>query len=99
MAERITIKDQERPSAEPVHGAASPSLRSAAEWALELRTPRWHYAAAEQLHGWREHAHHEGKPITLSRAAYEDALSATVAPTSDRQPSRNAVSPHRGKGL
>lgn len=38
------------------------------------------HAAAEALHGWREHAHHEAKPIQLSRADYEAALKAAAAP-------------------
>jgi hypothetical protein len=64
-----------------------------------LNTPGWQFAAAEMLHGWREHAHHEGKPMALSRAAFEEALKAAVEPTRELKPSRNAVSPHRGKGL
>lgn len=85
------------PDAEPQ--AAPLALRTPAEWARELRIPRWHFAAAELLHGWREHAHHEGKPINLSKAAFEEALAAAVSPNRERKPSRNAVSPHRGKGL
>jgi hypothetical protein len=38
------------------------------------------HAGAEALHGWKEHAHHEGKPIHLSREDYESALKAAAAP-------------------
>lgn len=38
------------------------------------------HAAAEALHGWREHAHHTGKPIELTREDYEAALKAAAAP-------------------
>lgn len=34
----------------------------------------WVHFAAEQLHGWKEHAYHEGKPLRLSRAEYDAAL-------------------------
>lgn len=35
---------------------------------------------AEALHGWREHAHHEGAPIRLSVDDYKAALKAASAP-------------------
>ncbi len=38
-----------------------------------------HLAAAE-LHGWAEHAHHEAKPIQLSKEDYEAALHAAYHP-------------------
>lgn len=38
------------------------------------------HAAAEALHGWREHEHHEGEPIRLTREEYEAALKAASAP-------------------
>jgi len=38
------------------------------------------HAGAEALHGWKEHEHHTGKPIELSKAAYEGALKAAAAP-------------------
>jgi len=35
---------------------------------------------AAALHGWAEHAHHEGKPIQLSGDDYKAALKAASAP-------------------
>ena len=40
----------------------------------------WQHAAAEALHGWKQHEHHEGKPIELSRGDYEAALVAASVP-------------------
>lgn len=38
------------------------------------------HAAAEALHGWREHEHHEGAPIQLTADEYTAALKAASAP-------------------
>ncbi len=38
------------------------------------------HAAAAALHGWKEHEHHEGKPIRLSTEAYKAALHAAFNP-------------------
>lgn len=38
------------------------------------------HAAAEALHGWKQHAHHEGAPILLTKEAYENALRAAGSP-------------------
>jgi hypothetical protein len=40
---------------------------------------QFHNGAAA-LHGWREHEHHEGKPIQLSADDYKAALKAASAP-------------------
>lgn len=56
----------------------------------------WQHAAAEQLHHWKDHAHHDGQPIQLTRADYLAALAAAAnhdakpAPT----PHKPALSPH-----
>lgn len=76
----------------------SASLRTPEEWARVEGTRAWHFAAAAQLHGWREHAYHEGRPMQLSRAAYRAALAAAVARKHRVTPARDAVSKHRGKG-
>lgn len=75
--------------------AAAADIRTPDEWCRELFPARrvnprsertrphaelWKHAAAEALHGWREHAHHEGKPMELSRADYEKALEAACEP-------------------
>lgn len=38
------------------------------------------HAAASALHGWVEHAHHEGKPIELADDDYAAALAAAFKP-------------------
>lgn len=40
----------------------------------------WQHAAAEALHGWKQHEHHESAPILLSRKDYEAALLAASKP-------------------
>jgi hypothetical protein len=40
----------------------------------------WDHAAAAALHGWKNHEHHAGAPIQITRAAYESALAAASAP-------------------
>lgn len=40
----------------------------------------WQHAAAEALHGWKQHAHHEAAPIRLSRNDYDNALRAASHP-------------------
>jgi hypothetical protein len=32
----------------------------------EFELFHWQHAAAEALHGWKQHEHHEAKPILLS---------------------------------
>lgn len=56
------------------------------EWRNEFGpdlAPRWLHAAAEVLHGWRLHAHHENKLIQLRRADYEKALAAASHPAGE----------------
>lgn len=48
------------------------------------------HAAAATLHGWREHRHHTGSPMALSRADYEAALRAAQAPA----PGKSRIEPH-----
>ena len=38
------------------------------------------HVAAEALHGWKDHAHHEGKPIKLNLEDYKSALKAAWKP-------------------
>lgn len=38
------------------------------------------HSGAEALHGWREHAHHAGAPIQLTRDEYSAALKAAAGP-------------------
>lgn len=38
------------------------------------------HKCASRLHGWPQHEYHEAEPIMLSRAAYEAALKAALAP-------------------
>lgn len=45
---------------------------------FELYHPQ--HAGAEALHGWKEHAHHEGAPILLTKSDYENALRAAAEP-------------------
>lgn len=71
-------------------------LRTPDEWRAQLSPRASHHACAAQLHGWREHEHHQGEPIRLTEAAYREALAAGAQCAA---PSPNAVSPHRGKGL
>jgi hypothetical protein len=51
-------------------GGGAPSL---GEYSMQ-------HAAAEALHGWKEHAHHEGKPIEISVDDYKRALLAAWKP-------------------
>lgn len=59
----------------------------------------WQHNAAEQLHGWKNHAHHEGKPIELTRADYLAALKAveTADKAGNYTPHKAALSPHAPK--
>jgi hypothetical protein len=50
----------------------------------------WKHAAAAALHGWAEHAHHEGAPMRMVRADYEAALAAA----STIPQGKNAYAPH-----
>lgn len=44
----------------------------------------WQHAAAEALHGWKQHAHHEQKPLSLSFEDYKAALLAASHPITRR---------------
>lgn len=44
----------------------------------------WQHAAAEALHGWKQHEHHEAKPIALSFDDYKAALLAASHPVTRR---------------
>ena len=48
----------------------------------------WQHASAAVVHGWREHAHHAGAPMQLTREDYEAALrsASTAALTESGQP-------------
>lgn len=50
----------------------------------EFELFHWQHAAAEALHGWKQHAHHEAKPIQLTRQDYEAALVAASQPVTRR---------------
>lgn len=94
MAKR---SDETRLDTEPANEKPAPGPRHTPdEWRLLLGKRASHHAAASVLHGWPEHAHHEGAPMRLTEAAYLEAVSEALKmpPT----PSPNAVSPHRGRG-
>jgi hypothetical protein len=59
------------------------------------------YEVAKTAHGWREHEHHTGKPIQLSRADFIKALE--VAATYNAKGESNthpaALSEHKGKAV
>ncbi len=58
----------------------------------------WRYAAAETLHGWREHEHHAGAPIQLAEEDYDGAIEAVSAPVGNPTPylpAESQYSPHR----
>jgi hypothetical protein len=40
----------------------------------------WQHKTAAALHGWADHAHHEGKPIEITGEAYYNALVAASEP-------------------
>jgi hypothetical protein len=52
------------------------------------------HASAVVLHGWRQHAHHEGKPILLSREDYLAALAATQVAHDVTADEPDAYRPH-----
>lgn len=59
----------------------------------------WQHAAAAALHGWADHAHHEGKAILLTAEEYFHALVAATEPDAKRGdyvPHAPALSPHSG---
>ena len=71
--------------------------KTPAEWRILKNTRASHFACARQLHGWRLHEHHQGEPIQITEAAYDEAIAA--GQKMPCTPSPNAVSPHLGKGL
>jgi hypothetical protein len=50
----------------------------------EFEIFHWQHAAAEALHGWKNHEHHEQAPILLSFDDYKAALIAASAPVTRR---------------
>jgi hypothetical protein len=50
----------------------------------EFELFHWQHAAAEALHGWKQHEHHEAKPILLSFDDYKAALLAASHPITRR---------------
>ena len=50
----------------------------------EFELFHWQHAAAEALHGWKQHEHHEQKPIQLSFEVYKSALLAASHPVTRR---------------
>lgn len=56
----------------------------------------WQHKAAAALHGWSEHAHHEGAPIKLTADEYYGALVAATKPAPDGNYLAHlpALSPH-----
>ena len=56
----------------------------------------WKHAAASALHGWKEHAHHENRPMELSAEDYAAALKAVEAPNAQGEyvPHPAALSKH-----
>lgn len=53
------------------------------------------HAGASALHGWREHEHHTGARMLLTRKDYCAALAAVDT----FKPHQAALSPYKGKGL
>ena len=82
------------------HGSASPrkSLRNTVTvlGAAVEKGEAWKHAAAAALHGWAEHAHHEGKPMELEPEDYAAALKAAEAPNAEGEyvPHAPALSKH-----
>lgn len=56
------------------------------------------HAPAEALHRWRQHAHHAGAPIQLTREDYLAALQAAASPdaSGNYRPHAAALSPFGG---
>ena len=52
----------------------------------------WRFAAAETVHGWRQHAHHAGSPMQLTESAYDGAIGAVSAPSGNPVPFAPALS-------
>lgn len=90
----MTKDDDTKPSALPRE-----ETRSSRAWAKECKTPGWAYAAAAAVHGWREHAYHDGAAMQLSRRDYEAAVDAAVNFTGAVKPHAAALSKHQGKGV
>jgi hypothetical protein len=55
----------------------------------------WQHNAAKNLHGWKKHIHHAGKPQQLTREDYEAALKAASAPVVDKETGRSNYVPHK----
>ncbi|MEM9692606.1 MAG: hypothetical protein AAGA56_08680 [Myxococcota bacterium] len=53
--------------------------------------PNWEHEAAATAHGWHEHAHHAGTPMSLTPEDYEAAIAAAI---SGKPPHSAALSPH-----
>jgi hypothetical protein len=58
--------------------------------------PAWQHAAAAALHGWAEHAHHEGAQLEIELDDYLAALKAASAPNAKGEyvPHARALSRH-----
>jgi hypothetical protein len=82
-----------------------PETRPVDDWAAELfptstsatgrvslHAGRWRHEVAAVLHGWREHAHHAGAPLELTRDDYDLAILAV----DDGAPHLAALSPFKG---
>ncbi len=71
--------------------------RTPAMWARDYSVAAATLAAADVLHGWTLHRHHEGSDITLTEDAFFDAVAAVDSnPT---RPAESALSPHRDRRL
>lgn len=59
-----------------------------------MSTPRGSmaYEVAAVLHGWREHEHHAGEPMLLTRAEFEGALAAAMPEEGNPTPHAPALS-------
>lgn len=57
------------------------------------------HEVASVLHGWREHEHHAGEPIKLTKEDYLAALAAAMPTEGNPIPHPAAVSPHKGGGV
>jgi hypothetical protein len=100
MRNKAEPSDQGMPVDEIAETAPAPAPKTKASVAVHAaREPKpeaWKHAAASALHGWAEHAHHEGKPMEIASADYDAALKAIEAPgpSGEYEPHKPALSKH-----
>jgi hypothetical protein len=92
------MSKDDKPATEPAQ-APREETRTARAWSKQCGTQAWAYAAAAAVHGWREHAYHDGAPMQLSLKDYQAAIEAAVNFTGAVKPHTAALSKHQGKGV